>query len=93
MGAEGLNEELFEEYDVLTIEVNGKDVEFAIVDEFDLEDKHYILWSEVVDDEVNEEDVYLFEAKVYGEEIEVNQIPTEEEYNRIAEEYYKLFEE
>ena len=32
MGAEGLNEELFEEYDVLTIEVNGKDVEFAIVD-------------------------------------------------------------
>ena len=42
---------------------------------------------------MNEEDVYLFEAKVYGEEIEVNQIPTEEEYNRIAEEYYKLFEE
>ena len=35
MGAEGLNEELFEEYDVITIEMNGKDVEFAIVDEFD----------------------------------------------------------
>lgn len=85
-------EELFE-YETFTLEMKGKDVEFAITEEFDLEGKHYILCGEVVGDELNDEDLYLFRAKMDGEEIEVESIESEEEYNHIVEEYYKLFAE
>ena len=86
------NEELFE-YETFTLDMKGKEVEFAITEEFDMEGKHYILCGEVVGDEINDEDLYLFRAKVEGDEIEVESIETEEEYNHIVEEYYKLCEE
>lgn len=83
------NEELLE-YETFTLDMNGKEVEFAITEEFDLEGKHYILCGEVVGDEINDEDLYLFRATMDGDEIEVDSIETEEEYNHIVEEYYKL---
>ena len=85
------NEELFE-YETFTLDMNGKEVEFAIIEEFELEGKNYILCSEVVDDEIRDEDLYLFRAKTEGNEIEVESIESEEEYNHIVEEYYKICE-
>lgn len=86
------NEEVFE-YETFTLDMKGKKVEFAITEEFDIEGKHYILCGEVVQDEINDADLYLFRAKVDGDEIEVESIETEKEYNHIVEEYYKLSEE
>ena len=83
------NEELFE-YDTFTMEMDGKEIEFAITEEFDLDGKHYILCGEVVGDEINDEDLYLFRATMDGDEIEVESIGSEDEYNHIVEEYYKL---
>ena len=85
-------EELFE-YETFTLDMKGKEVEFAITEEFDLEGKHYILCAEVIGDEINDEDLYLFRAKVDGDEIEVESIESEAEYNHVVEEYYKLSEE
>ena len=83
------NEELLE-YDTFSLEMDGKEVEFAITEEFDLEGKHYILCGVVMGDEINDEDLYLFRAKMNGDEIEVESIENEADYNHVVEEYYKL---
>ena len=83
------NEELFE-YDTFSLEVEGRVVEFAITEEFELEGKTYILCGEVAGEEINDEDLYLFRAEMDGDEITVEGIETEEEYNRIVEAYYEL---
>ncbi len=87
-----MDEQLYE-FDTFILDMNGKEVEFAITEEFDFEGKHYILCGEVTGDEINDEEVYLFAAKTEGEEIEVESIDSEEEYDRIVEAYYELTED
>ena len=82
------NEQLLE-FDTFNLELNGKDIEFAITEEFDFEGKHYILCGEVNGDEINDEEVYLFRAVMEENEITVESIETEEEYDRIVEAYYE----
>ena len=83
------NEQLLE-FDTFVLDMNGKEVEFAITEEFDFEDKHYILCGEVNGEEINDEEVYLFRAIMEEEEITVESIETEEEYDRIVEAYYTI---
>ena len=82
------NEQLIE-FDTFVLDMNGKEIEFAITEEFDFEGKHYILCGEVIDEEVNDEEVYLFRAIMEENDITVESIDTEEEYNRIVEAYYE----
>lgn len=82
------NEQLLE-FDTFNLELNGKEIEFAITEEFDFEGKHYILCGEVSGDEINDEEVYLFRAVMEDTEITVESIETEEEYDRIVEAYYE----
>ncbi|MBQ8624867.1 MAG: DUF1292 domain-containing protein [Agathobacter sp.] len=82
------NEQLLE-FDTFVLEMNGKEIEFAITEEFDYEGKHYILCGEVNGDEINDEEVYLFRAVMEENEITVESIETEEEYDRIVEAYYE----
>ena len=84
-----MSEQLLE-FDTFHLELNGKDIEFAITEEFDFEGKHYILCGEVTGDEINDEEVYLFRAVVEAEEITVESIDYEEEYDRIVEAYYEM---
>ena len=86
------NEQLLE-FDTFNLELNGKDIEFAITEEFDFEGKHYILCGEVNGDEINDEEVYLFRAVMEENEITVESIETEEEYDRIVEAYYEMSED
>ena len=47
--------ETFFEYETVMIPLsNGKEQEFAIMEEFDLDDKHYIVVSPVMNDEIQE---------------------------------------
>ncbi len=88
------NEEELVEYDTFTYELNGKTMEWAIVEEFDLEEKTYIVCQEVLGDTLSDEGLYLFESiENEGEEITVKNIETEEEYNRVVDAYCALSEE
>ncbi len=82
------NEQLLE-FDTFSLELSGKEIEFAITEEFDFEGKHYILCGEVTGDEINDEEVYLFRAVMEENDITVESIETEEEYDRIVEAYYE----
>ena len=83
------NEQLLE-FDTFNLELNGKEIEFAITEEFDFEGKHYILCGEINGEEINDEEVYLFRADMEEDEITVESIDTEEEYDRIVEAYYEM---
>ena len=88
-----VNEEEMVEYDTFTYELNGKTMEWAIVEEFEFEEKTYIVCQEVVGDSLSDEGLYLFEGVSEGEEITVRNIDSEEEYNRVVDEYCKRCEE
>lgn len=86
------NQEFFE-LETFTLEMDGKEVELAITDEFEFEEKQYVLCAEIEGDMVNEEDgLYLFRAISEGDDITVETIESEEEYNRIVEAYYEMCE-
>lgn len=88
-----VNEEEMVEYDTFTYELNGKVMEWAIIEEFEFEEKTYIVCQEVVGDTLSEEGLYLFEGISEGDEITVKNIDSEEEYDRIVDEYLRLCEE
>ena len=87
------NEELFE-YETFMFDMDGEEVEMAIIEEFDFEEKHYVRCAEVEDDMINEEDgLYLFRiVSESDDDIAVETIESEEEYNRIVEAYYEMCE-
>lgn len=87
------NEEELVEYDTFTYDLNGKTMEWAIIEEFDSEGKTYIVCQEVLGDTLSDEGLYLFESlENEGEEITVKNIETEEEYNRVVDVYCALSE-
>ena len=87
------NEEELVEYETFTYDLNGKEMEWAIVEEFPFEDKTYIICQEVLGDTLSDEGLYLFEGISEGEEITVKNIESEEEYNRVVDAYCKFCEE
>lgn len=70
----------------------GDTVEMAVVDEFDFENKHYVVGALVKDDEILEEGRYIYKCvmKEGDEEFKVEKITREFEYNRIAEAYMSM---
>jgi len=90
---EVVNEEEMVEYDTFTYELNGKVMEWAIVEEFPYEDKTYIICQEVLGDTLSDEGLYLFEGVSEGDEITVKNIDLEEEYNRVVDAYCAKCEE
>ena len=85
-----LNEEEMVEYDTFTYDLNGKVMEWAIVDNFEFEGKKYIVCQEVVGDTLSDEGLYLIEGVSEGEEITVRNIDSEEEYDRVVDAYCAL---
>ena len=86
----GNNEEIME-YDTFELDLNGRVMEFAIIEEFEFEGKTYIICGEIEGDEIKEE-YYLFEGISEGEHITVNIIEEDEEYERIIDAYYDSVE-
>ena len=74
----------FQIYDTVMITVSdGTEKEFAIVEEFDFEGKHYIVVSPVVNHDV-QEGLYIYSAVVSGEELEVSRIAAAAEFENVS---------
>lgn len=77
-------EELYT-YDTVMIPVsNGSEQEFAIMEEFDFEEQHYIVVSPVVNEEI-QEGCYLYHAAETEEGLEISRIEDEEEFAKVSE--------
>ncbi len=71
---------------------DGADVEMAVVDEFDFENKHYVVGALVEDDTINEDGLYIYRSVIEGDDFKVEKIAREFEYNRIAKAYMEMEE-
>ncbi|MBE5867063.1 MAG: DUF1292 domain-containing protein [Lachnospiraceae bacterium] len=71
---------------------DGTDVEMAVVDEFDFEDKHYVVGAVIQDDTVLDNGRYIYESIVDGDDFVVEKIKREFDYNRIAKAYMDMEE-
>ena len=71
---------------------DGADVEMAVVDEFDFENKHYVVGALVEGDTINEDGLYIYRSIIEGDDFKVEKIAREFEYNRIAKAYMEMEE-
>ena len=71
---------------------DGADVEMAVVDEFDFENKHYVVGALVEDDTINEDGLYIYRSVIEGDDFKVEKIAREFDYNRIAKAYMEMEE-
>lgn len=72
---------------------DGTDVEMAVVDEFDFENKHYVVGAVVEDDTINEDGLYIYRSVIEGDNFKVEKIAREFDYKRIAKAYMEMDEE
>ncbi len=72
---------------------DGADVELAVVDEFDFENKHYVVGAVVEDDTINEDGLYIYRSIIEGDNFKVEKIAREFDYKRIAKAYMEMDEE
>ncbi len=72
---------------------DGADVEMAVVDEFDFENKHYVVGAVVEDDTILEDGLYIYRSVIEGEDFKVEKIAREFDYKRIAKAYMEMDEE
>ena len=81
----------FQEYVTFFVTAkDGSEVELAVVDEFDLEDQHYVVAAVVEGDVVNDEERYIYLGVMEEEDFTVQKIEDEAEYERVAEAYLQM---
>lgn len=69
---------------------DGSDVEMAVVDEFDFEDKHYVVGAVVKDDTIMDDGRYIYQSVGTEDGFTVEKIKREFDYNRIAKAYMEM---
>ena len=74
------------------ISKDGADVELAVVDEFDFENKHYVVGAVVENDTINEDGLYIYRSIIEGDDFKVEKIAREFDYKRIAKAYMEMDE-
>lgn len=85
-----MQEEIREYVTFTTTNKEGNEIEMAVMDEFEYEHKNYVVGALIENDSINEEGVFIFKLKEHGEEIEVEKISSQEEYQKIAQAYMEM---
>ena len=86
-------EQEFQEYATFTVTTkDGNEVEMAVVDEFEFENKHYVVGALIKEDVIDEEGRYIYEAVIEGEDFSVKKIAKAFDYNRISQAYMHMDE-
>ena len=86
-------QEEFKEYATfITTNKEGSEIEMAIMDEFEFEHKNYVVGALIEDNTINEEALFIFRVKEMGEDIKVEKISSQTDYQRIAQAYMEMEE-
>ncbi len=90
------NEEM-DEFDTVTLEMeDGSEVEFAILDEFDMDTEKFVLLSEIEGDSISTDSERMLFMKAIADEsceedeVILNVIEDPEQYNAVVEFYAEL---
>lgn len=81
----------FKEYATFkTTNKDGEELELAVVDEFDFENKHYVVGALIEGDTINEEGLYIYKAQITDDDFTVEKIKNQVDYQKIARAYMEL---
>ena len=81
----------FQEYATFVVTTrDGSKAELAVVDEFEFENKQYVVGALIEGDVINDDARYIYEAEVKDDELVVKKIAKEFDYNRIANAYLHM---
>ena len=84
----------FKEYVTFTTTTkDGKEIEMAVVDEFDFENKHYVAASVIKEDEVQADGIYIYRCIIKGDDFKIEKITKQFEYKQVVEAYMNMEEE
>lgn len=84
-------QEEFKEYATfITTNKEGNEIEMAVMDEFEFEHKNYVVGALIEENTINEEGLFIFRIKEMGEEIKVEKIINQTEYQKIAQVYMEM---
>ena len=67
----------------------GEEIEMAVVDEFQFENRDYVAASRVVDDTIDQEGIFIYKVKA-GDEFAVEKINNKIDYEKIARAYMDM---
>ena len=85
-----MQEELKEYITFTTTNKEGCEIEMAVMDEFEFEHKNYVAGALIEDNTINEEGLFIFRIKEAGEDIKVEKISDQSEYQKIAQAYMEM---
>lgn len=81
----------YEEYEVFIVTTSeGKEVEMAVVDEFEVDEAEYVVAALVEGDTINEDGVFVYKVVTREPELEVAKITDAEEYARVTDAYSEM---
>lgn len=84
-------QEEFKEYATfVTTNKEGNEIEMAVMDEFEFEHKNYVVGALIEENTINEEGLFIFRVKEMGEDIKVEKISNQTEYQKIAQAYMEM---
>lgn len=69
---------------------DGREVEMAVVDEFDIENRHYLVSCVVEGDEIQTDGQYIYQCHIKGDDFTVEPIADPGEFERVSRAYLKL---
>lgn len=79
------------EYVVFTVKASdGSEVTMAVVDEFDFENKHYLVSARVEGDTISEEGQYIYRAKMTEDDFVAEKITNAVDYERVVKAYMEM---
>ena len=87
------NTPAFESGEYVTFHIttkDGRDVEMAVVDEFDIENRHYVVSSVVENDEIRTDGQYIYQCHIKDDDFTVEPILDPKEFERVSRAYMKL---
>lgn len=84
-------EDGYREYSIFIVQdKNGNDVELAAVNEFEYGHRHYVAGARIEGDEIVEDGVYIYRARLIDNEIIAEKIEDPKEYEKVAEAYLEM---
>lgn len=71
---------------------DGREVEMAVVDEFEFENKHYVVGAVIKEDTILDDGRYIYRSVIKGEDFSVEKITREFEYKKVVQAYMEMDE-
>ena len=72
---------------------DGREVEMAVIDEFEFEKKYYVAAALVEGDTINADGLYIYRAKIEDGEFKAEKIHSAVDYKRICDAYMEYTEQ